>query len=225
MPRTQRVRRQALVQVLLARRVVPLTDAETLWGTIASKVPDEPAETLADALTALNSDLTQIGLEARTVRDQASGDALVVLANTRGDAIAEGATAYTGAELAYVRALVDALGAPDAFSISTTDALSLSTTPPLSKRAASDLLRNLVQRGWIAERQGKYVLAPRALCELDAYLRSDENALECGSCYELVTIGERCTGEGCRGALHTVCSRDTCAACGQAWHGTPVGPS
>lgn len=208
------------MQVLLARRVMPLADAERVWTRVTHDMGESDA--LADALTALNAELTHVGLEIRSARDQSRGTPLVVLVNTRGDAIAEGATPYTGSELAFVRALVDAASAPDAFAISTTDALSLAAHP-MSKRAATDVLRSLVERGWISERRGAYMLAPRALCELDAYLRSDENALECGACYELVTIGERCTTPGCRGAVHTVCARATCAACGEPWRGTPVG--
>ena len=213
-----RVCRQALVQMLLARRVMPLADAERVWTRVTHDMGESGA--LADALTALNAELTHVGLEVRSARDQSRGTPLVVLVNTRGDAIAEGATPYTGSELAFVRALVDAASAPDAFAISTTDALSLAAHP-MSKRAATDVLRSLVERGWISERRGAYVLAPRALCELDAYLRSDENALECGACYELVTIGERCTTPGCRGALHTVCVRATCAACGCLLYTSP----
>ena len=181
-----RVCRQALVQMLLARRVMPLADAERVWTRVTHDMGESGA--LADALTALNAELTHVGLEVRSARDQSRGTPLVVLVNTRGDAIAEGATPYTGSELAFVRALVDAASAPDAFAISTTDALSLAAHP-MSKRAATDVLRSLVERGWISERRGAYVLAPRALCELDAYLRSDENALECGA-LSLIHISE-----------------------------------
>ena len=210
--------RQALVQVLLARRVMHLDDAQRAWARICDASGSR--EAFADALTAANAGLADVGLEARSVRDQETGAPLVVLMNTRGDALAEGATPFTSSELAFVRAVVDAASVPDRFSVASLDALALAQ-PPLTKRAAAELLRHLVQRGWLAERSGRYALAPRALCELDAYLR--DHVPECGVCYELVTLGGRCGTDGCSGALHTYCVRDTCAVCGAAWRARPLG--
>lgn len=96
--------RAAFVQALLARRVVPFRDAAALHARLAAACgePDDLDATLAT----LHTDLARLGLEVRTCHDQRTGDASLVLVNTKADALAELATPYTAVELAYIKSVV-----------------------------------------------------------------------------------------------------------------------
>lgn len=95
------------------------------------------------------------------------------------------------------------------------------------------MLQNLEQRSWLqlSRTTGHYTLTLRALNELDAYIRNEfeEHVLECAACFALVTHGEQCATDGCRGALHTACKqwlqggKRPCPLCQAPWHATSVG--
>lgn len=189
-------------------------------------------------LEQINGDLAPLGYEVRSCVDEQSEALQLVVVNTKANAFAELATPYSPAELAYVKMVIQAIfHAPDAqFSVASNAALQLASQmqpTPMTKRAASDLLESLQLRRWLtlSRRTGRYALTVRALNELDMYLRSEfeEQVYECRSCYELVTIGWRCSAVGCRGALHRTCAarshaaEEGCPACKAAWTPLPIG--
>ncbi|KAI3626755.1 hypothetical protein CBS14141_000756 [Malassezia furfur] len=183
--------RAAFVQALLARRVVPYRDAAALHARLAAAAGEDGS--LNADLAALHTDLARLGLEVRTCHDQRTGDAFLVLVNTKADALAELATPYTAVELAYIKSVIAALlrTAPR-FALPSTAALQLAAPAQLTKRAAADLLTNLEERGWVhlSHTTGSYTLTLRALHELDTYLRheAEDEVLECcGAAWQATT--------------------------------------
>lgn len=230
--------RQAFLQAVVSRRQVKRGDAEAILAALREvAAPDAPAPRLDDVVEATNAELARVGLEVRSCNDERSAAPYYVLVNTKADIFAELATPYTPLELAYIKAVIEAIfTAPDAqFSVSSTHALRLAAQlqpTPMTKRAASELLRSLELRGWLAHSRstGRLFLTLRTLKELDTYLRSEfENqVLQCIVCYELVTAGARCATDGCRAAVHDACrvrSEDVtaCPECNAPWAPLPVG--
>ncbi|WFC99401.1 hypothetical protein MYAM1_002145 [Malassezia yamatoensis] len=196
----------------------------------------------------MNQDMVQIGLEIRTCHDQRTGQAYMMLVNTRADSLAEIATPYTATELMYIKSLVRFLDLKPLiqietifvnhprYAISSMAALQLAGPAQLTKRAASDVLAHLQEQKWIdlSRSTGQYTLTLRALQELDTYLRNqlEQHVLECVACFALVTQGEQCATDGCRGALHTSCRQwhsaqpnRRCPACNTPWHSISIGES
>lgn len=233
--------RPAFVQALLARRVVRRGEAAAMHAQIAEAAGVHDADLDAD-LAALHTSLARLGLDLRACHDQRTGEPFLVLVNAKADTLAEIATPYSAVELVYIKSVVrrvcadqiEAIVTHPCFALRSTDALHLAGPAQLTKRAASDLLQNLEQRGWLQLQRssGHYTLTLRALNELDTYLRNayEEHLLECVACFALVTYGEQCATPGCRAALHTACrqwraaeEQRSCPRCGTPWQARPVG--
>ncbi|EEP77693.1 predicted protein [Uncinocarpus reesii 1704] len=150
------------------------------------------------------------------------------LVNVTSDPLMQLATTYTADEIAYVKRLLDAMFETnntireEAMVVSSMKAVQLAkatgnnsrresqsatqaaASQPLTMREAEDMLKRLVEEGWLEKsRKGNYSLTPRALMELKTWLiesyNDDEDGGEldneqrhdkiktCFACKELIT--------------------------------------
>lgn len=103
--------RPAFLQVLLSRRVVRRAEAERLHAAVARAM--DQASSFEQDIEAANADLARISLEIRACNDPKTGEAFLLLVNTKGDALAEVATPYSAVELVYIKSVVRHLPNPD----------------------------------------------------------------------------------------------------------------
>jgi len=101
-----------------------------------------------------------------------------------------------------------------------------SLTSPMTKTQAESVLASFVAKGWLVKsKKGRFSLSPRALLELQPYLKSTypEEVLDCTICFEILTRGRACPRENCRVRMHSACydtyrrSNGKCPACGEDW--------
>ncbi|CAE6500391.1 unnamed protein product [Rhizoctonia solani] len=186
-------------------------------------------------VTEINQDLEKFDLRFSSSRDECTGETLWAIVNTKQDAATMLATEYNATEIQYFKLVVEQimLAGNDAYSIPATAALrevSQLQGKGITKAEAEYVLSSLVAKGWLMKsKRGRYSLAPRALLELQTYLRDtypDEYA-ECTTCLEPVTKGVACRTNNCAARLHTHCyavvvraARERgvqCPTCGTSW--------
>ncbi|EKC99079.1 DNA repair-related protein [Trichosporon asahii var. asahii CBS 8904] len=169
-------------------------------------------EGLSTFLEEASTLLEPFGMRIKRAKSD-DGVGWVVLANDETGDIGRMATDLSSLEISYFRALLEAIMlSHPANSVSNAQALRLTTDLKgnMSKRDAETLLGALTSRGWLAKsKRGRYTLAPRAMIELDSYLREQ---------YE--DEGVICANPECEAHYHTYCyeqikqaGRDKCAAC------------
>ncbi|KAI0302103.1 hypothetical protein BC826DRAFT_498311 [Russula brevipes] len=130
-------------------------------------------------------------MEFSRMRNEVTGKEEYALVNRRDDEIAQIASDYSPLEISYFRALVEQimLAPNSSYSISSLAALREvnALTSPMSKTQAESVLASLVAKGWLLKsKKGRYSLSPRALLELQPYLKSTypDEVLDCTICFE-----------------------------------------
>ncbi|KAJ8473266.1 hypothetical protein ONZ45_g16353 [Pleurotus djamor] len=246
------------LQALISRRVISVNLAQTLWAKCIDAVRGDlgrnfltnsahPASILAaddsieihhskqrDAweqfVVKINDSLDCLDLEFRHLHDEYTGQEVYALVNRRGDEIAQMATQYSPAEIAYFRALVEQimLAPNESYCVSSMAALhkvnSLKTS--MSKTQAEAVLGTFVANGWLLKsKQGRYTLSTRSLIELLHYLQSTypDEIIECTACLEMITRGVACHTNNCKARMHFHCfntyrkGKNACPVCQTKW--------
>lgn len=230
------------LQAVFSRGILSYQHALVLWAKCvdAVRAADPTLDVSAsnkradwDAfVVSINRALNCLDLEFRHVMDESTGLEMYAVVNTRGDEIAQMATDYTPAEIAYFRAIVEQimLASNECYSLSSLAALrevnSLKTN--MSKSQAEAVLNSLVAKGWLLKsKRGRYSLSTRTLLELLPYLKSNypDECLECTICMEIVTRGVACTTAKCQTRMHQHCftklrarhARTQCPTCQCDW--------
>jgi len=194
-------------------------------------------------LVKLNRSLDGLDLEFRHLLDENSGKEMHAVVNRKGDHIAQMATDYSPAEIAYFKAIIEQimLAPRESFSVSSLAALrevsALKPKSNMSKTQAEVILGSFVAKGWLLKsKRGRYSLSTRSLLELHSYLKTTypDEILECTICLEIVTRGVACPTNNCKTRMHYHCftnfrrHHSACPACGQDWpreaHEKPLVP-
>ncbi|KAJ5184320.1 Zinc finger RING-type [Penicillium cf. griseofulvum] len=104
---------------------------------------------------------------------------------------------------------------------------------------AETMIIHLIEEGWLQKSLKGYLsLTPRALMELRGWLvltyndesfdgRPVERIKTCAACKEIITVGQRCENNKCKGRLHDHCMRnffrmqqaEKCPVCKEDWPG------
>ncbi|KAF8710906.1 Nse1 non-SMC component of SMC5-6 complex, partial [Rhizoctonia solani] len=186
-------------------------------------------------VTEVNQDLEKFDLRFSSTRDECTGETLWAIINTKQDAATMLATEYNATEIQYFKLIVEQIMLADneVFSIPATAALrevSQLQGKGITKAEAEHVLSSFVAKGWLMKsKRGRYSLAPRALLELQTYLRDayPDEYTECTTCLEPVTKGIACHTNNCGARLHIHCyavvvraARDRgvqCPTCGSSW--------
>jgi len=96
----------------------------------------------------------------------------------------------------------------------------------MTKTQAESVLASFVAKGWLLKsKKGRYSLSPRALLELQPYLKSTyhDEIMDCTICFEILTRGHACPRANCNVRMHSACyeayrrSNSKCPACGEDW--------
>ncbi|KZT26317.1 hypothetical protein NEOLEDRAFT_1155819 [Neolentinus lepideus HHB14362 ss-1] len=225
--------RRLFLQAVISRRVLSYKLANVIWRKCidAVKVPREDDRTAWDSFTGkVNESLNPLDLEFRHLHDELTGREMYALVNRKGDEVAQFATDYTPAEIAYFKAIVEQimLAPHESFSVSSLAALRevnfLKTN--MSKTQAEVVLGSFVANGWLLKSQrGRYSLSTRSLLELLPYLKSTypDEVIECTICLEILTRGVSCHTRNCKVRLHEHCFNNykrihsTCPSCNESW--------
>ncbi|KAF5357780.1 hypothetical protein D9756_001638 [Leucocoprinus leucothites] len=232
------------LQSMLSRGSVPEKLARTIWKKCVEAVnavsKDGRIPFREDGwqnfVNVINVSLDKLELHFRSFEDQRTGQLIYSIVNLKGDAIAQMATEYTPAEIAYFKALVEQimLAPRHKYSVSSLVALrEVSMIKPktnITKSQAEVVLSTFVARGWLVKsKNGRYSLSPRSLLELRPYLQLNysDQVLRCYLCEEILTIGVACVHEGCKCKMHPVCFKKyskahktgtlPCKDCEQEW--------
>lgn len=212
------------LQAVFSRGILSYSHALVLWKKCVDAVKaanpvldvraSERREEWDAFVNRINDALNPLDLEFRHVLDEEAGKEMYAVVNTRGDEIAQMATDYTPAEIAYFRAVVEQimLAPNECYSLSSLAALrevnALKTN--MTKSQAESVLGSLVARGWLLKsKRGRYSLSTRSLLELSPYLKSNypDECLECTICMEIVTRGVACNTPACQTRMHQHCFR------------------
>ncbi|GLB35026.1 putative CDP-alcohol phosphatidyltransferase class-I family protein [Lyophyllum shimeji] len=230
------------LQAIFSRGILSGKLAQTLWAKCVAAVqaadPDLaiPYSNSKDAwdafVTRVNRSLDSLDLEFRHLHDENTGKEMYALVNRKGDEIAQMATEYTPAEIAYFKAIIELimLAPRESFSVSSTAALrEVSAIRPktnMSKTQAEVVLGSFVAKGWLVKsKQGRYSLSTRSLLELLPYLKSTypDEIVECTICMEILTRGIACHTNNCKTRMHYHCfttfrrRHNACPSCRTEW--------
>ncbi|KAG6814323.1 hypothetical protein H0H92_013448 [Tricholoma furcatifolium] len=230
------------LQAIFSRAVVSTKLAQILWEksieavNAANPELNLPIYTDNDSwqlfVSKINMSIDSLDLEFRHLHDENTGKEMYALVNRKGDEIAQLATDYNAAEIAFFKAIIELIiMAPrESFSVSSTAALrEISAIKPktnMSKTQAEVVLGSFVAKGWLVKsKRGRYSLSTRSLLELLPYLKSNypEELLECTICMEILTRGVACPTNNCKTRLHYHCfttyrrRQSTCPSCKTQW--------
>ncbi|KAF5365639.1 hypothetical protein D9758_003219 [Tetrapyrgos nigripes] len=230
------------LQSLLSRGIVSEDLCKTLYAKCVEAVKaadnsmnitfENTEEALEDVIKNLNASLNDLDLELKSIQDELNGRRFFALVNTKDDELAQMATDYTPAEIAFFRAIVEQiiLARNESFSLSSLAALrEVSAIKPksnMSKTQAETVLASFVAKGWLLRsKRGRYSLSHRALLELYPYLKStyEDDLLYCTICQEVVTKGMACHRPNCQVRLHIHCfdryrrRNSACPSCKIEW--------
>ncbi|KAH0583962.1 hypothetical protein H2248_009545 [Termitomyces sp. 'cryptogamus'] len=233
---------RVFIQAILSRAIVSRNLAQILWEKSIDAVNAAKPElelrlpTGRDAwdefVTKINRSLDSLDLEFRHLHDENSGTQMYALVNRKGDEIAQMATEYTAAEIAFFKAIVELimLAPRHSFSVSSTAALrEVSAIRPktnMSKSQAEAVLGSFVAQKWLTKsKRGRYSLSTRSLLELSPYLKTTypEELIECTICLEIITRGVACLRENCKTWMHRHCftnfrrRQNSCPTCRIDW--------
>ncbi|KAI0375014.1 hypothetical protein BV20DRAFT_961260 [Pilatotrama ljubarskyi] len=228
------------LQAILSRRILSQQLAAKIWEKCIDAVK-EVNETLeveyrADRnswdnfVTSVNDALNPLDLEFAHLHDEVSGKEMYAVVNRKGDEIAQMATEYTPAEIAYFKAVLEQimLAPNESYCVSSLAALREvnSLKSNMTKSQAEATLSSFVAKGWLLKsKRGRYSLSTRTILELQTYLRNtyENEILECTICMELVTRGVACFTPQCKTRMHTHCFNNykrrnhKCPSCNQSW--------
>ncbi|KAF9780554.1 Nse1 non-SMC component of SMC5-6 complex-domain-containing protein [Thelephora terrestris] len=234
------------LQALVSRRVVTKPLARILLKKCVEAVkaakedldihiPDND-DSLNTFVINLNASLDKLDLEIVPFVDGLTGSQVYVLANRKGDEIAQVASDYSPAELAYFKLLVEMIiTAPNSsYCLSSLAALRESQTlkATFTKTHAERILDTFVARGWLHKsKKGRFSLTTRSIVELQTYIANTfpNDVLHCTVCHEMVFRGIRCHTRNCEGILHSHCyaaykrTRQMCPVCEASWGGDSEG--
>ncbi|KAF9227549.1 hypothetical protein BS17DRAFT_805986 [Gyrodon lividus] len=228
------------LQAVFSRGILSFEHAQVLWEkcidavkaanpTLDVRFSNNRAEWDRFVVT-INDALNCLHLEFRHLTDEQTGLEMYAVVNTKDDEVAQMATDYTPAEIAYFKAVVEQimLAPHESYSVSSLAALREvnSLKSNMTKTQAEVVLGSLVAKGWLLKsKRGRYSLSTRTLLELLPYLKSTypEECLECTICLEIVTRGVACNTSNCQTRIHHHCftklraRRAQCPACGKDW--------
>src|SRR5579862_150303 len=187
----------ALLQTIIAKRVIVLDDALKILETLADVTGPHPfipivssiymvetqvqadQDSLEEAISRINHALSDFDYEIRKTFDQSTGNPVWAIVNTTSDSLTQLATIHTPSEIGYFRTLLTAIFDTsnsiheEVFAVKSTDASNLSSAQGvgMTKTAAEAAMHNFIREGWLKKsRNGFITITERGLLELKEYL-------------------------------------------------------
>ncbi|KAK4685011.1 non-structural maintenance of chromosomes element 1, partial [Tremellales sp. Uapishka_1] len=225
------------IQNLFSRRSMPEEVGYELYKRAVGAVqtadetfrPDHNVSKVgySDFLEELRNPLSELGMGIKTGMDESErGRLWLVLVNINPASPADLATDYSPLEISYFREMITAIitSHPEN-SIGSNAAIRVARTleTPLATSMAESLLETFVARGYfLKSKRGRYSLAPRAMFELEIYLKEEfpDYVQLCKRCHKQVQAGVICTKPDCEAHYHSYCyatlqraPQPTCLGC------------
>ncbi|EJD52933.1 hypothetical protein AURDEDRAFT_96824, partial [Auricularia subglabra TFB-10046 SS5] len=233
------------IQAFLARRTMSDRVARLLYKkcceTVNRYAPADKQvpwnEGRFDSLiNAVSGKLIDYDLQISSTFDDVTGRKIWMVVNVKGDELAQLATEYGPAEIAFFKLLIEEIiTAPnEAYSISSLHALKLvkqakTGNKGITRAQGEVVLSSFVANGWLTKSpRGRYALGTRARVELEQYLLSNFEDIsedqECVICTSIVLCGVRCPTAACKARLHNHCHENLskrgnkeCPSCRTNW--------
>ncbi|KZV86559.1 hypothetical protein EXIGLDRAFT_223799 [Exidia glandulosa HHB12029] len=214
------------IQGFMARRIMSDRVARLLYKKCCAAVTacmpgQEPCpwseERFNQLIEAVSTKLNPLDLQVANTIDDQTGRKMWLILNMKGDELAQLATEYSAAEIAFFKQLIEEIvTAPnESYSISSIHALKQLKfakvgNKTITRAQGEVLLSSFVANGWLTKSaRGRYMLGTRARMELEQYLLNNFEDLsadqECVICTALVFSGVRCTTTACKARLHKHC--------------------
>ncbi|XP_071807602.1 non-structural maintenance of chromosomes element 1 homolog [Asterias amurensis] len=183
-------------------------------------------ECLRNFLEAINTNISSLGMEIRSKKDEETGKLMFALVRTTESELGRLSSDYQKNDLELFKKILDLIVESDTGMASSTDVLNLTShiKEKISKQEAQSILRRLIKEKWLTESQGEISLAPRAIMELEDYLTDvyEEDIRHCHLCKEIVLKGQICS---CGLKLHKFCAARLfrgggdfkCPKCQESW--------
>ncbi|XP_024542587.1 non-structural maintenance of chromosomes element 1 homolog [Selaginella moellendorffii] len=235
-------RHHAFIQSLLARGPQPAVDCKKMFQKLFDARPGEVEENFFDFLKVYNKHLDFFQLEIRGSTNQHDGTQYYGVVNKLASEPAKLATQYSAAQIAYFKALVEAIVQEPSGELSSIDALNLRedqtrdsqeasssqsvSLPKLSLAQRDKVLGDLAADKWLYRTEdGGVSLGIKSFLELRSVFMNLEVPF-CDVCNEAAIKAMRCQNEDCSARMHSYCAKTkfqrpeiprSCASCGSEW--------
>ena len=225
------------LQGFMSRPLMTMDEAKQLLSD-CSQLADRRDVVLSVLINDINFQLRrQADMEIKRGLHPVSGEECYTMVNMCDDEASKLSTAYSPAEVAFFKRLVELIVTDDdtdgPFLLSSTTALSQTSRikPTMQKQEAEQFLKQLEVQHWIIDINGKLSLGLRTLLELGPYLRDtfEDSITECSSCLQILTNRvEICSNKDCDVLLHSFCAakifesakNPRCYKCQSPWQET-----
>lgn len=164
-------------------------------------------ENTAHVLNEINAKLQPLYMIVKCVNCEVTGQLYWVWASTVQDKIANFHPEFSQAQLTLLRTIYSEIVTSNNGHVSSTWCLNLCSTlnVKLSKANAEEFLYEMVNRNWLACKNGKYYMGVRSIVELLQYFKDtyQDNLQTCTLCKQVLFYGEKC--DQCNTTTHVYC--------------------
>ncbi|XP_022092099.1 non-structural maintenance of chromosomes element 1 homolog [Acanthaster planci] len=217
------------LQSFLSRGVMSITEVKELHKTACETFNvhfENTMECLQSFLEKINENISSVGMEIRSKKDEEKGKLMFALVRTTESELGRLSSDYQKNDLELFKKILDLIVESESGSASSTDVLNLTShlKEKMSKQEAQKILSRLIKEKWLTESQGEISLSPRSMMELEHYLADvyEEDVRYCHLCKEIALKGELCS---CGLKLHSFCaarlfrgkSDFRCPGCEEVW--------
>ncbi|KAI8921676.1 hypothetical protein BC831DRAFT_476113 [Entophlyctis helioformis] len=213
------------LQGLMSRQVMTVPEATELVSRIKNSAREHAHITLQDLVAQINASLPMLlDLQVKKAFDPLLDVDCFALVNLSGDELAKLSTAYTVAEVNFLKTMVNLMitDTQDGdFELSSLRALREAgqLRPAIGKQDADAFITRLVEDKWLINRNGLLSIGGVG-----------DYVSDCSCCHQIVTVdGSGCSSPGCNGVMHIVCANKIfahrprkCLLCANPWPTTPV---
>ncbi|KAM0736491.1 Non-structural maintenance of chromosomes element 1-like protein [Formica fusca] len=167
-------------------------------------------ENTTQILNEINAKLQPLYMIIKCINCEVTGQSYWVWASTVQDKTARFHPEFSQAELALLRNVYSEIVTSSNGHVSSTWCLNLCSTlnVKLTKANAEEFLYEMVNKKWLACKDGKYYMGVRSIVELLQYFKDtyQDNLHTCTLCKEVLFYGEKC--DQCNTTTHIHCLKN-----------------
>ncbi|OIR58323.1 MAG: Smc5-6 complex non-SMC subunit 1 [Amphiamblys sp. WSBS2006] len=198
----------AILQTVLGGMSVP---ASKLASLLAEYDPEDDALL---CVAKINTAIAPVGLRIVSAVDEASGELVYLLKNTK-EAALYGESPYSPSETRIAEKTVECVMEQDGQieSVSLINRVFHKCDKKTPHQEIENTLDMLVREGWFVDREGVFALGVRTVVDLEHHLKEayPEKAVFCAACSRIALQPKICTD--CGAQTHRTCSPNACYVC------------
>ncbi|XP_028417117.1 non-structural maintenance of chromosomes element 1 homolog isoform X2 [Dendronephthya gigantea] len=197
------------LQCFMARPFMSEKEAKESYSSCVEVFQDnfDPAN-FQRCINTINNALQPLFLEIRKGVSEDDGKYYYGLVNSSEDQISKLATSYTAHDVEYFRKVLDTFVQSDDGTATSVELLhgAADLQKSMSASHAEKLLNMWVKGKWLSQSLGDYWLGPRAVLELQPYLKRvyEDYVMDCKICMDFVLRGQSCVA--CDFKIHHHCA-------------------